>query len=481
MFRMRTVCRSRAQQPSRIRFLADRRGNVAMLFGLLSFVTFTFIGAAVDMGRWLQARRVTMDAMESATLAGLRAYQESNSDAAVAEAQALLNYRANTMGRPPVSTDTVSFKLENSGSTIAMKALGNAEYQTLFLAVMPTIMNVKSLPMLRTDNSEHPVSKLAVGQNSGTNLEVAMMLDITGSMGSYDNSGKKKIDSLKEAAKKLIDIVIWDDQSQYTSKVSLVPFSEAVNLGSTRANAARGPKPADISAKDASGSTRTWKASNDCVTERMGTYKYTDVSLSTAPSSAHRSRDGSCATKSILRPLDNDKSMLKGAIDAFVESGFTAGQIGTEWAWYTLSPNMNSLWGNSKNNARPYSDVTAKNAKGRPVLNKIAVLMTDGEYNMQYCSTNIPDKNSGPSNSSKGNCTAANATSQSQALSVCSAMKGKGITVYTVGFMVGTNEKTLLTSCATSPEHFYDASDGAQLLAAFTDIAYKLVPPYVAH
>jgi len=300
-------------------------------------------------------------------------------------------------------------------------------------------------------------------------------------MGNSDSGGKKKIESLKESAKKLIDIVIWEDQSEYTSKVALIPFSEAINLGATRADTARGAKPADISAKDNSGNTRTWKASNECVSERKGTFKYTDTAFTTAKAGVHRSTDGKCPTKSVLMPLDSDKTVLKTAIDGFKEDGYTAGELGTEWAWYTLSPNMNSLWGNAKHQARPYAEITQTNDKGRPVLNKIAVLMTDGEYNMQYCTDGRPDKNSGNGNNLKGNCTAANGSAKSQALSLCTEMKKKNITVFTIGFLVGQAEKTMLETCATSKEHFYSAEDGAQLQQAFTDIAYKLVPPYVAH
>ena len=51
------------------------------------------------------------------------------------------------------------------------------------------------------------------------------MLDTTGSM-----SGQKILD-LKAAAKDLVDIVVWDDQSQYTSKIAIAPFSAHVNVG----------------------------------------------------------------------------------------------------------------------------------------------------------------------------------------------------------------------------------------------------------
>ena len=52
-----------------------------------------------------------------------------------------------------------------------------------------------------------------------------MMLDVTGSMG-----GDKIVD-LQAAAKDLIDIVVWGDQSKYTSRVALAPFAPAVNVG----------------------------------------------------------------------------------------------------------------------------------------------------------------------------------------------------------------------------------------------------------
>jgi hypothetical protein len=42
----------------------------------------------------------------------------------------------------------------------------------------------------------------------------------------------QKIDDLKVAAKDLIDIVVYADQSQYYSKVAIVPYSNAVNVGS---------------------------------------------------------------------------------------------------------------------------------------------------------------------------------------------------------------------------------------------------------
>ncbi|MBX9925021.1 MAG: pilus assembly protein, partial [Hyphomicrobiaceae bacterium] len=372
------------QSPFR-RFTRDEDGVVAITMALVTFVIFVFTGAGIDTTRWLQARRASIDAMEAATLAGLREYQESGSKTK-AEAQALASYKGNTRSRIPVKSDNVSFELVDNGSTIKMISKGNALYQTAFLSLVP---GLETLPVVKMDATENPVSELAVGQNSGTSLEVSLMLDITGSMGSSAGNGKTKLQTMKDAAKKLIDIVVWDDQSKYTSKVALVPFAEAVNLGNTRAASARlatAPTQTTVRNMNSSGTT-TWRRTPNCVVERTGTNAFTDVAYTAAGITPNYTTSGSCTTLGQLMPLDSDRNALKATIDAFTASGATAGQIGTAWAWYTLAPNFNPLWGNAKHNARPYSDINLKNEKGRQVLNKIAVLMTDGEYNTQYCNS----------------------------------------------------------------------------------------------
>ena len=73
-------------------------------------------------------------------------------------------------------------------------------------------------------------------RRGGSNVEIALMLDVTGSM----CDPCTKIDAVKSAAKDLIDIVVWADQSQYYSRVALAPFAEAVNAGTTLAPLVRG-------------------------------------------------------------------------------------------------------------------------------------------------------------------------------------------------------------------------------------------------
>jgi hypothetical protein len=166
--------------------------------------------------------------------------------------------------------------------------------------------------------------------------------------------------------------------------------------------------------------------------------------------------------------------MLKRRIDKLVTGGSTAGQLGTAWAWYLLSPNWNTVLQQAfptSSAAGPYSDLTTLNSKGQPKLRKIAVLMTDGDYNINYCKgVEAKDSNQTPDI----NCNSENGQSQAQATSLCTAIKNAKIEVYTVGFQVSTAAKAFLTSCATDASHYYDATTEVALQAAFRDIALKI-------
>ena len=78
-----------------------------------------------------------------------------------------------------------------------------------------------------------PVGAHSEVDRSSRNIEVALVLDTTGSM-----AGQKIID-LRAAAKDLVDIVVQDIQTPWYSKVAVVPYSMAVNVD-TYANSARG-------------------------------------------------------------------------------------------------------------------------------------------------------------------------------------------------------------------------------------------------
>lgn len=431
------------------------------------------IGAAIDMGRWLHAQDQTAAAIDAALLAGGRALQTNNKDASAAIAAANQYYALNVKSRLPLKQDSVVFDVTDNGKAITAEGIGYIETPFLGFA------NIKQLPIR---NSSKAV--LAVGGSGGENLEISMMLDVTGSMAG------DKLQDLKDAAKDLIDIVVWEDQSEFTSKVALVPFSEDIRLPTDSArNLARGSGlPSVKTIRSGSG---WWQSStdyylSDCVVERTVSQKYTDAgpasnqyvmahytqNYTTTYSSGgywwgggSSTREGVCSIPedSAIAPLSNNRESLKEKVDDLSASGGTAGHLGTAWAWYTLSPNWGSLW-SAESQPQPY---------GSENLHKIAILMTDGEYNTQYDSDGVSSSES----------QAANGSSTSQARALCTAMKASGITVYTVGFALGSTRSEsyqTLYQCASDPAKFYSATNGEQLKQAFRDIALKLSSLYLS-
>jgi hypothetical protein len=196
-----------------------------------------------------------------------------------------------------------------------------------------------------------------------------------------------------------------------------------------------------------------------CMVERYGDDAATDTAPGTSPLGIYYTNNGTCDTDNYVTPLTPNKTRLNDAIDHLTTGGSTAGQIGIAWAWYMLSPNFASVWDKET--------VNAPMAYGTPELAKVAILMTDGEFNYTTCE--------GRSTASAG-CSADSPFTQAQA--ICTAMKAEGsdIIIYTVGLELGTATSTteFLTNCATSPQHAFLAADTEELKAAFQNIATSI-------
>ena len=264
-------------------FGKDESGSIAIIFGLLATVVFLSVGAAVDIGRWQHARTRTLAAIDAAVLAGGRSFQV-NPDAAKALQIAANVYADNINTRSPVLSDNVAFVAVDNNT--AFTATGNAWIQTPFLK----LAKVDKLPLLNNAGTEFAKAVLPGGGslNAKTHLEVSVMLDVTGS-----KSGSK-LTAMKTAAKDLVDIVVWADQSTYTSRIALVPFSSHVNVGGYAA-AVRGA----VTNTGTATTTAQYNAAvyqrykyheevsartiTNCVTERTGTEAYTDAPPSSAP------------------------------------------------------------------------------------------------------------------------------------------------------------------------------------------------------
>ncbi|MFN7054834.1 ubiquitin-activating E1 FCCH domain-containing protein [Hyphomonas sp.] len=207
-----------------------------------------------------------------------------------------------------------------------------------------------------------------------------------------------------------------------------------------------------------------------CITERTGPAAFRDTSPATAPLTIHYDNPAAnpCSNVREIVPLTSNKSVLNARINSLFDGGSTSGHLGTAFGWYVLSPNFAHLFPPASRPA-PY---------GRPKMYKVAVLMTDGEFNSSFCNGVISRISLAGSGSAADhiNCDSPNGGAFAQGLQLCTAMKSAGITVYTVGFEIADLPAAieLMNQCASSPQHVFTASGSAQLRAAFVQIARSI-------
>ena len=217
----RRLGRAAAREAGRV--AGDTRGNVAMLFALSLPVLLMVTLGAVDLHRITTMKADLQDALDASALAAARS---PYTDPAQLKQVGLATLRANIQDPAlleGIDDSAVSFTLDANQVVIADV---RANIKTL-------VANIFLPPYGQILDDTLPVSSHSEVNRSSRDVEVALALDITGSM---DNCTRNcppvsKIAALKAAAKELIDIVVQDQQSPYYSKVALVPYSMGVNVG----------------------------------------------------------------------------------------------------------------------------------------------------------------------------------------------------------------------------------------------------------
>ncbi|MFI4965581.1 MAG: pilus assembly protein TadG-related protein [Caulobacterales bacterium] len=444
------------------RMVQDRRGVSAVVFAI-SFAVLTPMAMGVfDIYQSNEQRGKLQDALDAAAL-----------------------YAARSTATDTPGVNTIGNKALNANLQLIHGATLNSSTFTLVSAQGDTKVVAQASVTLAAyapmEFTHTPVTVSSEVTRPGNNLEVALVLDTTGSMGGT------RIANLQSAANQLIDLVVSPNQTPYYSKIAIVPYSNSVNPG-TYTNAVRGipataPSPIAAPCVDAAGCTQikftaasgsghpTYDASN-CVSERTGSEAFTDASYSVAKVGyVYPPTTENLCIGATIQPLTSDKTLLHNEIGSLTALNSTAGHIGLAWGWYTISPNWATLFPTASKPA----------AYGTPHLLKVVVLMTDGAFNTAYCNGVIAkDSGSGSGTVSKHiSCNATNGDSFTQAQKLCANMKAlpNPVIIYTVGFDVSSDPsaQSLLANCATDSSHVYfPADDGVSLQVAFQQIAADL-------
>jgi Flp pilus assembly protein TadG len=390
---------------ARRRFLGNQRGNVAMLvaFSMMP-ITIAALGA-VDVFRATSAKVQLQDALDAAALGAAKINSTTASDIQ-AEGMRILN--ANITANPDFAVGTTAFTLTSDGRVVATSS---ATIQPLVAGLM----------------TGGPVSLGASSEvmRANSKVEIALVLDNTGSMAGT------KLTNLKLAATNFIT-TMQSAQSRSIQpdavKISLVPFSQTVRIGSTYRNSTwidqNGASPINNEIfTNASGTytanrftllTKLGTTWGGCVEARKAPYDVQDTEpVTTTPatlytpyfapdepdnftssaspnnyltdtntSSNWKVRQGSIdkyvaktglstskgpnngCSMQALQRLGQNFSTLTSTVNAMVATGDTDIPLAMAWGWNTLSPNL------------PFADGRAYNTDKNK---KIIILMTDGE------------------------------------------------------------------------------------------------------
>jgi Flp pilus assembly protein TadG len=402
------------------KFNSDERGSIAIMFGLTAFVLFWCVGLAIDGARAYTVNSRIAAAIDAAALAGARGMRLNNLNDA--ETKALtrkyfqLNFEATggdySMIEPkdyPVNIDRAAGSVEivaQAKVPTTFGAIGGIDYMT--------------------------VAKGSIAVFTSKDLEISLQLDLTGSMNEFDDTGTRKIDSLKTATNDFIDIMLPDVATGQKVRVGLAPFSAGVNAGDYF--------------KDVNGN-RT--STNKCTFERVSPTNQATDNLPLGQDILKISSEAGgvgCPQAEVIA-LTDKKADLKASVANFTASNATAGHLGTAWAYYLLSSKWSGIWPSASRPAG-YTDTNTR---------KIAILMTDGVYNTV----------GGNSNRS--------AQSRQFAKDTCDAMKLAGITVYTIGFKLNDPDgQATMQYCASGSDKALLAENGAQLRGVFATIANQI-------
>ena len=512
---------------------ADERGATTLVFALSLFLLMFCTGMAVDMARWMHARRVTAAAVDAGVLAGTRALQTAPDSPTAAVQMARNVYQTNVASRVKLQSDTISFSVSNDNKS--MSAGGSASLATTLLASV----GLRQLEVANFAGADQAVGTIASGGSGGSHLEIAVMLDVTGSMcdnGEGPCTTGTKLSGLKLAAKDLINIVVADDQSRYTSRVALVPFSTRVRVGPdggggammtaltgmpstwsgwqwecTQSNGGGGGSEGD---GDWACPPDNWEpqyASNlkimPCVTDRFYNtgWRFEATDAAPGPNFWLNGHDGN------RKPVGLDSSNAAVPNNPDDGRGTDSGHAAWHWNYdywggcadVAQANEILPLTSNKADLRQRIEDLEAYGSTAGALGTAWAWYMLSPNWASIFQGTSTPGAYADLANiqangaplrrkvavlmTDGGYNTYRSSKGQNQqtvsdyALELCTNMKAQGIEVYTVGFALNeltATERTIATNtlraCGTDVRHFYETLTVPQLQAAFRDIATQL-------
>lgn len=434
-------------------FVRDARGNIPLMTALLMIPMTLMAGGAVDFVRYERLRVSLQDTLDRGVLAAASLTQTEDPK------KLIRSY----LSQVPTDAE-IDLKVEENKVTNFRKIVATAS-----VTQSTTFLKLGSINALN-------VSAKSTAQDERKNIEISLVLDISGSM--VDNTGMTQ---LRPAAVSFIDALIRPDTKDYTS-MSIIPFAGGVNIGPKVFDYIAGPlyrrrhthsSCFETNALEFSTGLQAFPLSDQFPHFTYYNYGRTDRNPWWCPTDDQQ-----------VTYITNDAVFLKARANALKPYDGTGTAYAIKWGTLFLDPVMQPTMSALRKNgslpipaafdARPasYSDTGTR---------KILVLFTDGAVGFQrrpYKATDNEVTTGNISGSYREIYTASAAVSAYKA--ACDYAKSKKITIFTIAFKVSAADAPSLSYCASDPSYAYNI-DGLNIATTFQSIAtaiqkIRLVP-----
>ncbi|MGY3437422.1 MULTISPECIES: pilus assembly protein TadG-related protein [unclassified Marinovum] len=337
------------------RFRSEETGTITILAMIIFVGIIAICGFGVDLMMNEMKRAKLQATLDRAVLAAADLEQELDPAAVVQD----------------------YFVKSGMGDTLSTTSVEDALNYRIVSATASQTSDPLFLGILGINEMVAPASGEATEMMS--NVEISMVLDRSGSMGSNN-----KIQNLRAAAREFVDTVIQPAGAPSLTTVSLVSYNATVNLGPVVSQYFNLSAEHNYSAcavfPDSAFDTLGISRSNEL--DRLSHFDLSSTSESSTAISQPWCPDD--AYGAIVVHSD-DAEALKSSIDALGAGGNTAIDLGMKWGAALLDPSAQSLVSDMISDGH-----VAPAVAGRPVsltdpeTLKIIVLMTDGANTTEY-------------------------------------------------------------------------------------------------
>lgn len=378
-----------------------------LVLGLFVFVAMLFVaGLAIDMMRYETERVRMQGAADRAVLA-----------AASVRPNAPQSLSARQIAEAYLTAGGISASLVNGRIEVVESETGR-QVTVAPAGRMPTIF-MRMLGVNSFDMATPARALEAMGEPP--DVEVVMVLDVSGSMSAMTANGLTRIENLRIAARDLVE-ELFDDTEPGQMAVTLVPYdSWVVPPAGFMTHFPNFP-----SGNGACADFVAWNDATDSL-------------------NAHFTRH-SCNTSSwrLVRPYLHDYASAVAHIDNLIASTTTSIDLGVRFGAMFFDPTIRPAIEQMIDNGdisplfanRPH-DWDAEN------VIRAMVLMTDGEN----CCFGRWDSRS-PNRS----------TQDAQTVAACQALRQQGVLLYAVAFEAPAGGIDMMQQCASSENHFFNTS-----------------------